>query len=311
MQTKAVVAGTAAPVSQAWQLVLAMRPRQWAKNLLIYLAFFFTLGQHGGDGVVDDLSLFGKATLGLVLFSLLSGATYLLNDLMDIQGDRLHPTKRLRPLASGRLSPTVATASAAVFTGLAIGLGFVLDIGFGVVTVVYLALTAAYTFQLKNMVILDVMAVAGGFVLRAAAGALVIGAPISPWLYVMTSLGALLISFGKRRSELAHLGEAGAGHRRVLNDYSIAFLDQLIVVVAPATVLAYTLYTFTAENLPEDDSMMLTVPFVLYGVFRYLFLLHKSNMAGSPEEIFLTDYPMLANIMLWLATASAILLIAR
>lgn len=311
MQTETASTTAVLSLSQAWHLVVALRPRQWAKNLLVYLAFFFTVGNHATDGFVDELSLFGRATAALLIFSLVSGAGYLVNDLMDMEADRLHPTKQRRPIAAGRLSPSVATVSAAVITGAAIGLAFVLDTGFGVIAVVYVALTLAYNLWLKDMALLDMMAVAGGFVLRAAAGALVIDVPISPWLYVMTSLGALLISIGKRRTEKARLGEASAGHRRVLDEYSLPFLDQLIAVVAPATVVAYTIYTFSADNLPTDNSMMLTIPFVIYGVFRYLFVLHKGNLGGSPEEIFLTDRPMLVNIILWLACATAILLYAR
>ncbi|MCH8191373.1 MAG: decaprenyl-phosphate phosphoribosyltransferase [Chloroflexi bacterium] len=303
--------GIAFPLGQLRQLVAAMRPRQWAKNLLLYLAFFFTLGQHTSDGFVNELGLFGEATLGFLLFCLLSGATYIVNDVLDLEADRLHPTKQHRPLAAGRLSPTFALIGAAIMASVAVAFAFVLDAGFGVASVGYLAVILAYNLGLKNMVILDVMAVASGFVLRAAAGALVIGVPISPWLYVMTSLGALLISLGKRRHELATLGATGSSHRRVLEDYSTAFLDQLVAIVAPATLVAYTLYTFTAENLPADNTMMLTIPFVLYGIFRYLFLIHRRNLGGSPEEIFLTDRPMLINILLWLATASGILLYAR
>ncbi|MEE9284646.1 MAG: decaprenyl-phosphate phosphoribosyltransferase [Dehalococcoidia bacterium] len=303
--------GLAAYGGQLRQLLSAMRPRQWAKNLLIYLAFFFTLGQHETAGLAGELSLFGEVTLGFLLFSLLAGATYIINDLLDLEADRLHPQKKNRPLAAGRLNPTFAVAGSVVMAAVAVGLAFILDLGFGVMSVVYLGVILAYNLQLKNMVIVDVMTVAAGFVVRAAAGALIIGAPISPWLYVMTSLGALLISLGKRRNERAALGESGAQHRRVLEDYSVPFLDQLVAIVAPATLVSYTLYTFTAENLPDDNSMMLTIPFVLYGIFRYLFLVHHKNMGGSPEEIFLTDYPLLINILLWLATASGILLYAR
>ena len=288
-----------------------MRPRQWAKNLLVYLAFFFTLGDHDASGVSDELTLFGEVTLGFLLLCLISGAAYVINDLFDIEEDQLHPTKRHRPLASGRLARSPAVVGAAGMAMLGIALAYLLDLHFGIVASVYLAVTLFYNFYLKAIVILDAMAIAAGFLLRAAAGAVVIDLPVSPWLYVMTSLGALLISFGKRRSELDSLGEGGANHRRALDDYSTPLLDQLIAVVAPSTVVAYTIYTFTAENLPENDTMMLTIPFVLFGVFRYLFLVHNHSIAGAPEEIFLTDRPMLITIVLWLITASAILLAAR
>ncbi len=292
-------------------LVMATRPRQWTKNLLIYLAFFFTLGEHDAHGFGDELSLFLTATYGVLLFSLLTGATYIMNDLADLKEDQLHERKRNRPLASGQLSPGVAVPSALALAGAGIALSFFLDVNFGIVSVVYLSLMTAYTFSLKHMVILDVLSISAGFVLRAAAGALVIDAPISPWLYLMTSLGALMLALGKRRNELDLLGEDGAAHRPALKDYTKDFVDQLMGVVAPAAVVSYTLYTFTAENLPHNNAMMLTIPFVLYGIFRYLFLVHRRNLGGSPEEIFLTDRPMLLTILLWLGTASAILLIDR
>ncbi len=305
------VPASAGTLDQARQLVLAMRPRQWAKNLLVYLAFFFTLGDHAAGGAGGEARLFGEATAGFALFCLLSGATYLVNDLLDVEADRLHPGKRLRPLASGALSPSLAAGAAALLVAAGVALGFVVDPGFGVIALVYLSVTLAYTLQLKHMVILDVMAVAAGFVLRAAAGAQVVDVPISEWLYVMTGLGALLISLGKRRDELVRLGDDGAGHRRVLEHYTAPVLDQLIAVVAPSTLVAYTLYTFTAGNLPEDNSMMLTVPFVLYGIFRYLFVAHRKGLGGEPEEIFLTDRPLLICILLWMAAAIAILAVDR
>ena len=301
----------APPFDQLWLLALAMRPRQWAKNLLIYLAFFFTLGEHDTQGVADEMALFGRVAIGFLLFSLLSGATYVVNDLADLQEDRVHPRKRLRPLASGRLSPAFALSSAIPMAMTGVGLAFLLDLHFGIAAAVYLGLTLAYSLYLKKIVIVDVLTLSGGFVLRAAAGALVIDVPISPWLYVMTSLGALFIALGKRRNELALLGDEGELHRQALKDYSIPLVDQLVAVVTPVMVVAYTLYTFTAENLPDNNAMMLTIPFVLYGVFRYLFLVHRRSLGGSPEEIFLTDYPLLITIVLWLITASAILLAYR
>lgn len=296
---------------QVQALLQGMRPRQWAKNLLIYLAFFFTLGSHRTDSLSGELSLFGSVTLALLIFSLISGATYLLNDYRDMAQDRLHPTKRLRPFASGRLSPAYGLSAAALIALGGIAGAFAIEWRFGLVTVIYLTVTLAYNLALKEQVLLDIMAVAAGFVLRAAAGAVVIDVPISPWLYVMTSLGALLISLGKRRNELTNLGSEGALHRAALGHYTKELVDQLVAVVAPAMVVSYTLYTFTGENLPADDSMMLTIPFVVYGVFRYLYLVHRQNLGGAPEEILLTDRPLLLGIVLWLGTASAVLLIAR
>ncbi len=299
--------------SQAWHLLRALRPKQWAKNLLVYLAFFFTIGDHAADGIGAEGALLGRVTLGFIVFCALSGAIYLVNDLFDLEQDRLHPKKRHRPLASGRLHGALALGGVATLSGGGMAAAFLIDVHFGIIAAVYLALTMSYTMHFKDQVLLDVLFVSAGFVLRAAAGAVIIDVPISPWLYVMTSLGALLISLGKRRSEMESLGNNGGAeaHRPALQHYTREYVDQLIGVVAPATLVAYTLYTFTAENLPANNAMMLTIPFVVYGLFRYLFLIHRRNMGGAPEEILLTDVPLLLNIVGWLGTAILILLLTR
>lgn len=298
-------------VGRLRHLVAATRPRQWAKNLLLYLAFLFTLGEHNSDGLADEFSLIVRVTVAFVLFCLITGAIYLFNDAADAQEDRLHPIKRHRPIASGQLKPTLAVVVASLMGVTGITCSFVLDMKFGILSGVYFALMLSYNFVLKDVVILDVLSISAGFVLRAAAGALAIDVPISPWLYVVTSLGALMIALGKRRSEISVLGEQGTSHRPALKDYTLPLVDQLMAVVAPAAVVAYTLYTFTADNLPKNNAMMLTIPFVLFGIFRYLFLLHKRNLGGAPEDILFTDRPLLINIVLWLATASIILIIER
>lgn len=292
-------------------LVKATRPRQWTKNLLVFLAFFFTIGTHSQQGVQGELSVFGRATLAFIVFCLLSSATYIINDLLDARQDRVHPQKRLRPIASGRLSPALARVTTLVLIVFSLAGAFTLDQGFGIVAALYLILNVAYSISIKHQVILDVFSISAGFVLRAVAGALSINVPVSPWLFVMTSLGALMIALGKRRSELIALGEDSTSHRAVLGEYSLPLVDQLITVVAPATVVSYMLYTFMAPNLPENHAMMLTVPFVVYGLFRYLYLVHDGEMAGEPEELFLTDVPLIVNNVLWLATASTILLLFR
>ena len=294
--------------AQPRYLLKATRPRQWAKNLLIFLAFFFTIGDHGGGGLSGEIAMASRSALAVLLFSLLTGATYIINDLMDAEQDRQHPQKRNRSIASGRLSPSVALAGAVALSVLGVAFAFRLDREFGWVSVLYLALNLAYSVSIKHVVILDVLSISAGFVLRAVAGALVINVPISPWLFVMTSLGALMIALGKRRSELTVLGAASGTTRSVLDEYTVPLVDQFIAVVAPATVVSYTLYTFTSPTLPENHAMMLTVPFVVYGVFRYLFLVHKRELGGEPEEIFLTDRPLMINNILWLATATSILL---
>jgi 4-hydroxybenzoate polyprenyltransferase len=301
---------TRAPLwAQPRYLVLASRPRQWAKNLLIFLAFFFTMGEHQVDGLGGEAALLARVSIAFLLFCMLSGATYIINDLVDAPRDRQHPKKRYRPIASGLLSQQVAFAGVGGLVLTALVAGFLLDPDFGAVALLYFAMNLAYSTSLKNIVILDVLVISAGFVLRAVAGALVINVPVSPWLFVVTSLGALMIALGKRRSELAALGETSADTRSVLSQYTVPMVDQLITVVAPATLVSYILYTFTAPNLPANHAMMLTVPFVAYGLFRYLFLVHSSDMGGAPEEIFLTDRPLMVNNLLWLLTATAVLLV--
>lgn len=274
-------------------LFRTMRPKQWAKNVFIFAALVF------------DVKLFvpaylGRVVAGFALFCLLSSTVYLVNDLADMEKDRRHPRKRTRPLASGALSPGVAKVAAVLLPLVALPLSFWLSPAFGLIALGYLALNLAYSFGLKDLVILDVLIVAAGYVLRVAAGTVIIPVErFSPWLYVCTTLGALFISFAKRRHELLFLEANSGQHRASLEEYSRHLLDEMIVVTAATTIIAYSLYTFSAPNLPANHSMMLTIPFVLYGVFRYLYLIHVKNEGGNPDEIFLKDVPLLLDILLW------------
>ena len=289
-------------------LVLTTRPKQWTKNLLIYFALFFTASETWDMGATGPaLSLLGKTTLAFVLFSALSGAVYLVNDIFDVEQDRVHPKKRFRPIPAGQLPIPLAWVGAAVLTVLGLSLSFFLEPLFGWVAMGYLVTMAAYTSILKQLVLLDVFAISGGFVLRAVAGAAVLQVPVSPWLYTCTGLGALLIALSKRRSELAQAGDDAGSQRVTLDWYTTPMLDVFIGIVAPSTLLAYTLYTFTAPNLPENHAMMLTVPFVIYGLFRYMFLVHARNLGENPEDILITDIPLILSIVLWLATAATVL----
>jgi 4-hydroxybenzoate polyprenyltransferase len=234
-----------------------------------------------------------------ILFCLMSSAVYLINDVVDIEKDRQHPTKRLRPLPSGQLRPSIAIAAGVVIPLITLPLSFLLDRYFGFVALAYLLTMTVYSFVFKNIVILDVLTVAAGFVLRAVAGAVVISVPISPWLYVCTTLVALFIGISRRRHELVLLAENANEHRASLNEYSLPLLDQMTAVVTSATIIAYSLYTFSAPNLPSNHAMMLTIPFVLYGLFRYLYLIHVEGKGGTPEEIFLSDLPMMIALGLW------------
>ena len=290
-------------------IMVASRPKQWTKNVLLYFVLFFTAGDVWvlGD-TTSFLSLFGKATIGFVLFSLVSSSQYLINDILDAERDRKHVNKCRRPVASGELSLAFAWTGAIVLGTVGITSAFIVEIAFGWVVAGYLAISLAYSFVLKQIVLIDVFAISTGFVLRAVAGAAVLQVPVSPWLYICTGLGALFLGLSKRRSELVNAGETAGSQREALYQYSVPLLDQLIGVVATATPLSYILYTFTAPNLPDNDAMMLTAPFVIYGVFRYLFLVYAENVGESPEDIVITDGPLIVSIALWLATSAAVLL---
>jgi len=282
-------------------LLKTMRPKQWPKNVFIFTALVF------------DEKLFTPAPLlktiaAFVLFCLTSSAVYLINDVADIEKDRQHPTKRLRPLPSGQLKPSVAIAAGVLIPLVTLPLSFLLDLYFGFVVLVYLVTMIVYSFVLKNMIILDVLTVAAGFVLRVAAGAIVVDVErFSPWLYICATLVALFIGISRRRHELILLAENANEHRASLNEYSLPLLDEMISVVASATVIAYSLYTFSAPNLPPNHAMMLTIPFVLYGIFRYLYLIHVKSKGGTPEEIFLSDLPIIIALGLWALAVIAIL----
>ena len=296
----------------AGALVVGSRPKQWTKNLLIFLALFFTIGEAWSPNEVRDAwPLFAKATLAVVLFSAVSSAVYLINDIFDADKDRLHPSKRSRPVASGQLSVTVARNVAIFLMAAGLTAAFVLEPRFGFTTLIYVAVMMAYTSFLKRVILLDVFAITLGFVLRAAAGAAVIDVPISPWLYTCTGLGALFIALAKRRSELAAAGESAPAQRDTLGWYTRSFLDQLIVIATTSVLLTYSFYTFTAPNLPENHAMMLTIPFVAYGLARYLYLVHTQDLGETPEDLILTDLPLISSIVLWLAAAASILVIYR
>ena len=296
----------------ALALALALRPRQWTKNLLVFFALFFTAGEEWSlgdlDSVVEHVS---KSTAAFVLFCAVTGVVYLVNDLFDVERDRAHPVKRHRPVASGALPPWVAWAAAIILAAVSLALSFLLEPLFGGAALGYLALMLAYSALLKHVVLLDVFSISAGFVLRAVAGAAALHVPISPWLYTCTGLGALLIALGKRRSELVQAGDGAGRQRGTLGLYTVPLLDQLIAVVAPSTLVAYTLYTFTSPNVPENHAMMLTIPFVVYGLFRYVYIVHSTGLGEVPEEMLITDRPLIASILLWLASAAAVLLVFR
>ena len=290
-----------------------MRPRQWYKNLIMYLAFFFTIDEAWSPSadIAAGLSLFGVITLAFLLFSALTGAVYLVNDILDAESDRLHPRKRHRPVASGHLPVTAAWASAAVLAVIGLGGAFALEPVFGVISGVYVLANVAYSLALKHIVLVDVFVISGGMVLRAVAGAAIMQVPISPWLYLCTALAALLLALIKRRSQLVSAGEDAASQRPSLSLYTVESLDRLIVITATASLIGYSLYTFTAPNLPANDAMMLTIPFIAFGLFRYIMLSGSVDAGENPEDLLMGDKPLIATALLWLGSAAVILALFR
>ncbi|MBU0490383.1 MAG: decaprenyl-phosphate phosphoribosyltransferase [Chloroflexi bacterium] len=287
-----------APASSPWRtirgLIKTMRPKQWTKNGFVFLGLIFSDAR-----LFFDPISFTKTFLAFIIFCLLSSTVYLVNDIADIDKDRQHPRKQRRPLPSGQIQIWQAALLALVLILVCIPAAFLLNVNFGLIATAYLVTMMAYSFWLKNIVIIDVFTIAVGFVMRAMAGPLVLDIRISPWLYVMTILLALFLALTKRRHELVLLHDSATGHRQILQEYSPRLLDQMIAVVTSSSIMAYCLYTFTAPNLPADHSMMLTIPFWLYGIFRYLYLMHQKNEGGSPDELLVKDLPTLIDVMLW------------
>jgi len=281
-------------------LFKSMRPRQWTKNLFVYAALVF-------DQQFFHLPAFLRTTAGFILFCLVSSAVYIFNDLADVESDRQHPVKKNRPIASGRLPTSAAWAAGIVLIVISLPLGYLLSPAFFAVLLVYFLLNLAYSKWLKHIAILDALVIAAGFVLRVHAGVTLITVErFSPWLYVLTTLFALYIGFGKRRSELALLMDGAGAHRRVLDGYTLPVLDQYITIVSGTTIVVYALYTFFAPNVPANHTMMLTIPFVIYGIFRYLYLIQVTHAVGAPEEVLLSDRPLQLTIVLWGLTVLAV-----
>lgn len=310
-------------VSVLLELLRAMRPKDWIKNVFLFAAIAFSQGKLWRFWDTPGPGPLLTVIIAFVLFSMVASAIYLLNDLVDIEKDRAHPKKRNRPLASGRLSPTVAVVATVLLLVVAIPAGFALDytstpppIGrnfdFGFVLIAYLVIQGIlYSYYLKHIVLLDIFTIAAGFVLRAVAGAQVLNIGITPWLLICMGLLALFLGAAKRRAELVLL-EGGAGeHRRILEEYSLPLLDQMMSIITAATIIAYILFTVLAPTLPQNPPwMMLTVPFVLYAIFRYLYLIYKQGGGGSPAEIVLGDRSFAIAIVLWGVTALLVLALA-
>jgi len=283
------------PTPVLFALLQSMRPQQWTKNLFVFAGVVFARKVTEPGPLLTSLAAFG-------LFCLLSSSVYLINDMADAEQDRQHPTKRNRPIASGRLSVAAALAGAVLMAGVGVGLSFGLNAAFGLVAAIYLGLNLLYSFVLKHMVILDVLSVAIFFVLRAIAGAAAIDVVISHWLLICTILLALFIALSKRRHELVLLENNAASHRASLTEYSPYLLDQMISVVTASTLMAYVLYTVDARTITEfgSDHLLYTVPCVIFGIFRYLYLIHQKGEGGNPDRIIVSDKPFLINLLLWM-----------
>jgi 4-hydroxybenzoate polyprenyltransferase len=288
--------------SLALNLLISLRPAQWTKNLLVFAALLFA------EKLFDPWAV-AKSVAAFAIFCALSGVVYLINDIADRRVDREHPLKRRRPIAAGTLAVPAAAAAAAVIAGAALASAFAMSWKMGLVAAGYIALQALYSGPLKHIVIIDVLALSLGFVLRAAAGAVAIDVVISHWLFVCTILLAMFIALAKRRHELVLLADGAASHRPILGEYSPYLLDQMIGVVTASTLIAYIFYTISPETTQKfgTDLLGLTIPFPLYGIFRYLYLVHRREGGGSPAELLINDRPLLVCVMLWVAAVVLII----
>ena len=289
-----------------YAIIKALRIEQWLKNLVVFAGLIFA-------NSFRDTTLVLDAALAFIFFCLASSAIYLINDICDIEKDRQHPAKSSRPIASGQLSRTIAGIIAAVLIIISL-LGAILFLNqyFFIAVACYVILILLYSISLKKIVIIDVMTIAAGFVLRAVGGAVAINVEISPWLIVCTTLLALFLGFGKRRHELVLLGDNAGSHRDILKKYSIYFLDQLISIVTAATIVAYSIYTLYGDPVGKlgVKHLELTIPFVIYGVFRYLYLIHQECKGGSPTRILYTDLPILICVLMWISSIFVLMAIS-
>ena len=312
-------------------LIESIRLRQSLKNGLVLVPLFFTVNiWYSSEDYWGMILICGKAILATITFFFLSSSVYLFNDSIDKENDKNHPTKRYRPIAQGNISVSLAHISAIALCAVGIFIGFTINGSVGLIGILYIVLNISYTIVFKNLVLFDVMVIATGFVLRAVAGSNAINnasihfnnqlqnlnLTISPWLYVVTALGALFLALAKRRGELITFQQIDKGRsRKTLDYYTVPLLDMMISIIATATITAYTLYSFSyyspKTNIPSDNSMMVTVPFVFYGIFRYLYLIHTKKSGENPEDILLSDIPLIITVVLWLLTASTVLIWGR
>ena len=274
-------------------LLKTMRPKQWAKNVFLLAAVVFDRKLTNVDAMLHTL-------LGVIIFSLVASVVYIINDIADVEADRQHPIKRNRPIAAGKLSVPAAWVFAAILLLISLPVAYWLSSGFAFITLLYLVINLIYSKWLKHVVLLDILLLASLYVIRVAAGVALINVErFSPWIYIFTTFLALLMGTGKRRAELSEIADGPNAQRRVLDGYTLSFLDQLITLASGMTIITYSLYTFSAPNLPENHAMMLTVPFLMYGIFRYQYLLQVLGTGSAPEEVVLADRPLQISIALW------------
>lgn len=285
-----------------FQILRTMRPKQWIKNTVVFAALIFSQE-------LFQPKAFSLSSLAFFLFCLIASSVYLINDVLDKEEDKRHPSKKYRPVASGSLSTSTAITSAVLLAIFPLGAAVLLDGWFSAILATYYGMNLAYSRYLKHVVIIDVMVIALGFVLRAIGGAIIIEVKISPWLVICTTLLALFLGFGKRRHELVTMKEDAQNHRPILNEYSPYFLDQMIGVITASIVVTYALYTMSGDVVAKlkTTHLNLTIPFVLYGIFRYLYLVHQKQRGGDPAFVLLTDKPLLMNVGLWMLTVCIIL----
>lgn len=276
-------------------ILVSMRPKQWYKNLVIFIGIIFSIN-------LLNLNLWIDVIAAFTIFCILSGSIYILNDILDLEKDKSHPKKKKRPLASGRLKVSHALTCAIILICIALSGAYLLNLQFFIISVAFFILMLIYSFFLKEIIIVDIMVISIGFVLRAMAGALAIGVYVSPWLIICAFLLALFLALGKRRHELVLLKENASNHRKILGEYSTEMLDQMINITTSALIMSYSLYTFFSGNI----YIMITIPFAFYGLFRYIFLVHAKNMGGEPEMLF-KDKGMVISIVLWVIVVVCVL----
>ena len=279
-------------------ILLSMRPEQWIKNFFVFTALLFSKNLLNPSKDIE-------AIIGFVIFCMVTGCAYMVNDLVDLEKDKLHPVKSRRPLASGKLKKETAAKIIVLVCLASLFFAFYMNILFGFIVLAYFLLNIGYSIYLKNIVIIDVVSIAAGFVLRVLGGAVIISVVASQWLILCTILLSLFLGLSKRRHELILLEDSATSHRRVLEHYSPYFLDQMIAVVTASTLICYALYTMSKDTIEKlgTSKLIYTIPFVLYGIFRYLYLVHQKEEGGSPTEIMFTDKPMIINICLWVISS--------